>query len=80
MARIFRRLRTFLFRRRFDRDVDRELSFHLDMAAGARRGTASGDGAQARSDAGREFGDLVRIREGIHDVRGMTSWDALRWR
>ena len=77
MARLLRRLRTFLFRKRFDHDVERELAFHLDMEAGARARSA-GDSAAARAGARRDFGDPIRVREGIHDARGMTAWDALR--
>ena len=77
MSRLLRRLRTMLFRKRFDRDVDRELAFHVDMEAGQRTRTV-GDAGQARAEARRDFGDVTRVREEIRDVRGMTAWDSIR--
>ena len=65
MSRLLRRLRRLIFRSRFERDVDRELAFHLDMETGHRaRGAV--DPAVARASARRDFGDTVRVREGIH--------------
>lgn len=66
-----------LFRRRFDSDVDRELAFHLEMEAKKRAGLPSG-GGDRRAGAARDFGDPIRVREQIQDVRGLTTWDSLR--
>ena len=77
MPRFLRRLKALLTRRSFEHDVEREMSFHMDMAAAAREkaGESANDAARhARQD----FGDPVRVREGIHDARGLSAWDALR--
>lgn len=77
MSRLLRRLRTWIFRNRFDRDVERELAFHLDMQTKGLAGRGVETSAAA-DRARREFGDAVRVREGIRDVRGVTAWDSLR--
>src|SRR5262245_6264890 len=77
MTRLFRRLRNLITRRSFDRNVEKELAFHLDMDATHRtqRGEAPGRAAQ---EAKRAFGDPIRTREHIRDVRGLSKWDELR--
>ena len=73
---LFHRLRVLLFWRRFDRDIQRELDFHIAMESDhrARGGLPPGE---ARRTALRDFGGVSRIREEVRDTRGMTFWDAL---
>ena len=75
-ARSIRRLRTLLTRRRFDRDVDRELATHVEMESEHRRRQGLTE-ADARRVSLRDFGDVTRVREEVHDVRGLSFWDAL---
>ena len=72
LARAIRRLRTLVQPRRFERELDEELSFHLEMQA--RWHESQGlDGATASALAAREFGGTVRFREAVFDTRGL-SW------
>ncbi len=77
MRKLFRGLRALVFWRRLDRDIQRELDFHLAMESDhrARAGVAPGD---ARRSALRDFGPVARVREEVRDTRGLTFWDALR--
>jgi len=63
MRELFRKVRHLFSRQRFEDDLERELRFHLEMAA-EERGEAT---------AQREFGPLVRMRE---DTR--SAWQ-VRW-
>ena len=77
IARLIRRFRTLIRRRRFDEDVRKELASHVDLEAAhrRRRGLAP---LEARRAAMHDFGDLTRVREEVLDARGITFWDALR--
>ena len=63
MRELFRKVRHLFSRQRFEKDLEQELRFHLEMAAEERGETA----------ARREFGSLVRMRE---DAR--SAWQ-VRW-
>jgi hypothetical protein len=64
---IWRRLR-FLFRRRqFDRDLEEEMRFHLEMKASER-------GLHA---ARRQFGNMTHLREASHEAWGWGKLEAL---
>ncbi|HEX6051670.1 MAG TPA: ABC transporter permease [Gemmatimonadaceae bacterium] len=72
IAKALRRLRVFLAPRRFERELDEELSFHLEMQT--RWHESHGlDRASARALAAREFGGETRFKEAVRDVRGL-SW------
>jgi predicted permease len=60
----------------FERDLDDEMRFHVEMqtAANVRRGLAP-DAARERAE--REFGSVVRAREEVRDARGLTPLDDL---
>lgn len=76
LAWLARRL-TLPFRRaRLDARIRRELDFHLAMET-ERRQREGMNPADARRTALRDFGGEARATEGIHDVRGLTFWDAL---
>src|SRR5690348_9134696 len=59
-----------------DRDMEREMAFHLESLT--REGLESGLGAdEARRVARRRFGDLTRLKEQGHDVRTASAVDGL---
>jgi putative ABC transport system permease protein len=65
------RIRTLVRPRRFERDLDEELSFHLEMQT--RWHESQGlDHASAHALAAREFGGATRFREAVLDTRGVT--------
>ena len=76
VQKLFRGLRALLFWRRLDRDIQRELDFHIAMESDhrARAGVPARD---ARRSALRDFGEVTRVKEEVRDTRGMTFWDAL---
>ena len=72
IRKTLRRLRTWLRPRRFERELDEELRFHLDMQT--RWHESQGvDHAAARRLATREFGGETRFKEAVRDARGI-SW------
>jgi putative ABC transport system permease protein len=76
IRKIFRPLRALVFWRRLDRDIQRELDFHIAMESD-QRARAGVPAAEARRAALRDFGGVSRIKEEVRDTRGMTFWDAL---
>jgi putative ABC transport system permease protein len=74
--RALRRLRHFVGRRAFEREVDEELRFHMEMAA--ERHVAHGHSpADVRALTHKEFGSMNRHKEEIRDARGLTLGDDL---
>ncbi|HUQ84195.1 MAG TPA: ABC transporter permease [Gemmatimonadaceae bacterium] len=72
LHKVIRRIGTWLAPRRFERELDEELSFHLDMQT--RWHESKGvDPAIARALAAREFGGETRFKEAVRDARGL-SW------
>jgi putative ABC transport system permease protein len=72
LRKALRRLQTLSRPRRFERELDEELSFHLEMQT--RWHESQGlDSATARARAAREFGGETRFKEAVRDARGM-SW------
>ena len=73
---IARRLRLLLGRPAFERDVQDELAFHLEMQTlkNVQRGLPPDE---ARALAEREFGRAERWRDEVRDVRGATMLDDL---
>ena len=67
-----RRLHTWLRPRRFERELDEELSFHLEMQTRWHESRGM-DRATARALAAREFGGETRFKEAVRDARGF-SW------
>jgi predicted permease len=64
------RLRALASRRRAERDLDEELSFHLEMEA--RKASLAGESEeQARRRARVNFGGAAQVREQCRDVRGL---------
>jgi predicted permease len=77
MATLFRKLRSIANSSRLKDDIKREIDLHIEMEIEARqrRGLTL---EEARRTALRDFGGVNRIREEVHDSRGMTVWDAVR--
>jgi predicted permease len=69
---MLRRLRTWLQARRFERELDEELRFHLEMQTRWHESRGA-DPVTARALAAREFGGEIRFREEVLDARGF-SW------
>ncbi len=78
VARAIRRLRIFLGRRSFERDVEDELRFHIDMVA-SRYAAQGHSPADVHALTHKEFGSMNRYKEEVRDARGLTSLDDL-WR
>jgi predicted permease len=77
-ARFLRRARVFFGRRSFERDLEEELRFHMDMVA--TRHVAGGHSlADVRALTHKDFGSMNRYKEEVRDARGLTSVDDM-WR
>ena len=74
LSRFIRRLRLILDRRGFERDLDEEMRFHMDMAAARHldQGMSPADVATLTS---REFGSMDRFKDEVRDARGLTLSD-----
>jgi len=72
MSKLLRRLAFVLFRRKFDRDLEDEMRFHLEMKA-----RASGGTKDAGYRAQRQFGNTLLLREQSHEMWGWSSLDRL---
>jgi predicted permease len=73
---LYRRLGAIVERRRFERDLDEELLFHLEMEI--RKNVACGmDPVEARHTAERAFGGVVRVKEDVRALRGLALADAI---
>ena len=73
---MWRRLRFLLRRDRFERDLEEEMRFHLEMKAAAH--TAGGAGpADARHQAERDFGNTMLLRERSREVWVWSGLDRL---
>ncbi|HEV2856052.1 MAG TPA: ABC transporter permease [Thermoanaerobaculia bacterium] len=72
-----RRLQTLSDRDRFERDLDDELKFHLEMetAKNVERGMSP---AEARALARRELGPVDLFKDEVRDARGVTWLDDVR--
>ena len=71
IAKALRRVKNWSQPHRFERELDEELSFHLEMQT--RWHESQGyDHATAAALAAREFGGTTRHREAVFDARGFT--------
>ena len=81
MARIPGLRRLFRFPRRstrqIDREIDDELSFHIDMVASELEGTGVPP-ANARDAARRQFGDVERARHSLRRAGRWHEWELRR--
>ncbi|HEY5027062.1 MAG TPA: ABC transporter permease, partial [Candidatus Angelobacter sp.] len=75
------RVKALLLRRKFDRDLDEEMAFHLAM----RQENRGPGGAQPNDEHGaqRQFGNVTRIKEACREMRTFMSlesfWQDLRF-
>ncbi|MDQ3170513.1 MAG: ABC transporter permease [Acidobacteriota bacterium] len=76
LIRRIRTLRSLVNGSRVKDDIQRELDLHIEMETEhrQRRGMSA---EEARRTALRDFGGVSRIREEMHDSRGMTFWDGM---
>ena len=74
--RLLRRLRHLLGRRRFERDLDDELRFHMEMSS-AQHATRGHAPADLDAFTHKEFGSMARYKEEVRDARGLTFVDDL---
>lgn len=76
LRQIAGRARQIVRRGAFERELDDEVRFHVEMQAAAneRLGMSA---AEARTRAEREFGSLTRTKESVRDARGLTPFDDL---
>ncbi len=76
MHRLLRRLGAVIKRRRFERELDEELRFHLEMEI--EQNVARGmDPVEARLAATRSFGGIARVKEDVRVHRGLALLDGL---
>ena len=71
LRKAMHRVRTLVLPRRVARELDEELSFHLEMQTRWHE-TQGLDRATAHALATREFGGSIRFREAVLDTRGVT--------
>ena len=76
LDRVRRRLRALTGRAALERELDEELSFHLEMEAeeNVRQGLSLGS---ARTKALREFGGVARVKDDARDARGTRPFEEL---
>jgi predicted permease len=76
ISRFARRLRLIFGRRAFERDLDDEMRFHVEMATAhhLHRGVSPADVAALTT---REFGSMDRFKDEVRDARGLTLSDDL---
>ena len=72
-----RRLQTLSDRDRFERDLEDEMKFHLEMET-AKHIEQGMSPEEARALARRELGPVDRFKDEVRDVRGVTWMDDLR--
>jgi len=70
------RARYYLFRSRYDREMDEEMHFHLEMRAAEHRYGGMSD-AEARDAARRRFGNRTALQEARRSAVGFASLDTL---
>jgi hypothetical protein len=72
------RLRSLLFARREDRELDEEIRFHIDKET--EKNLAAGlSPREARRQAHIKFGGVERMRERTKEARGVQLIEALLW-
>ncbi len=76
LLQIWRRLLFYLRRDRFDRELEEEMRFHLEMKAQA-NAEAGMEPLEARYAAGRQFGNQTLLREVSREMWGVRSIETL---
>jgi predicted permease len=76
MSELWRRLRVLFHRERFDRELEEEMRFHLEMKAQENR-EAGVDAQEARYAARRRFGNPTLLKEKTRDIWGWRWFEEL---
>ncbi len=71
---LIERLRSLLFRRREERELDDELRFHEEMEAEHRRSLGAGE-AEARRQSRLALGGVEQVKEDVRDARGTRLFE-----
>ncbi|HEY7543370.1 MAG TPA: ABC transporter permease [Blastocatellia bacterium] len=76
LRKLFLSIRSVVWRNRLERDMDRELRFHLEMETekNIKRGLPR---HQARLEALRSFGAVEKVKDECRDEKGVSFFDAL---
>jgi len=76
LSQLWRRLLFYLWRDQFDRELEEEMRFHLEMKA--EENLAAGTSPEeARYAARRQFGNQTLLQEASHDMWSFRSLEAL---
>src|ERR1700704_4738335 len=75
MTSLWLRIKAFVLRGKFDRDLDDELAFHLAMKE-EKQGSAAGQGDDTRYAVRRGFGNVAQIKEACREMRTFMSLEA----
>jgi predicted permease len=76
LSELWRRLAVLFRRRHFDRDLEEEMQFHLQMQAEENRANGS-SAEESRFAARRQFGNAMQLREASQSVWGWGSLERL---
>src|SRR5262249_40154709 len=76
LSQLWRRLHFYLRRDQFDRELEEEMRFHLEMKAEENL-TAGASPEEARYAARRQFGNQTLLREASRDMWGVRSIETL---
>src|SRR5262245_27291531 len=77
IGRLIRQLRFMLHRNRSEKDLQREIRFHIDMEASehVENGMVAGE---ARRTALRDFGSMPAVEETVREAWGLRIWADLQ--
>src|SRR5262245_27397532 len=76
LSQLWRRLLFYLRRDRFDRELEEEMRFHLEMKA-QENAEAGMDPLEARYAVGRQFGNQTLLQEVSREMWGVRSIETL---
>src|SRR6201998_344277 len=82
LTSIWLRLKALALRRKFDRDLEDEFTFHLAMRE-QKQSSAGKTAQEAHDRARRDFGNITRLKEACREMRTFVSlesfWQDLRF-
>jgi putative ABC transport system permease protein len=77
IGRLFRQLRFMLHRNRSEKDLQREIRFHIEMEAREHLENGMNEG-EARRRALRDFGSMPVVEETVREAWGLRIWSDLQ--
>jgi len=77
LSQLWRRLLFYVQRDRFNRELEEEMRFHLEMKA-QESTEAEMEPLEALSDAQWQFGNQTSLREASRDMWGLDVWNTCR--